>query len=136
MTTKTLSEVPTGMQRIYRRFERWRSSHQGRVPIPAALWASAAEVAREHGIFRTAKILRLEYGKLKRMAESATPAVRRATAPAEFLELVALQGAPSGPGLSECLIELEGPRGKMRVQWKSAAAPDLAGLSRGLWEPA
>jgi hypothetical protein len=136
MTTKTLSEVPTGMQRIYRRFERWRSSHQGRVPIPAALWASAAEVAREHGIFRTAKILRLEYGKLKRMAESATPAVRRATAPAEFLELVALQGAPSGPGLSECLIELEGPRGKMRIQWKGVTAPDLAGLSRGLWESA
>jgi hypothetical protein len=124
------------MQRIYRRFERWRSSHQGRVPIPAALWASAAEVAREHGIFRTAKILRLEYGKLKRMAESATPAVRRATAPAEFLELVALQGAPSGPGLSECLIELEGPRGKMRIQWKGVTAPDLAGLSRGLWESA
>jgi hypothetical protein len=93
-------------------------------------------VAREHGIFRTAKILRLEYGKLKRMAESATPAVRRATAPAEFLELVALQGAPSGPGLSECLIELEGPRGKMRIQWKGVTAPDLAGLSRGLWESA
>jgi hypothetical protein len=132
MTTKTLPEVPTGMQRIYRRFERWRSSHQGRVPIPAALWASAAEVAREHGIFRTAKILRLEYGKLKRMAEAATPAVRRAPTPTEFLELV----APSGPGLAECLIELEGPRGKMRIQWKGATAPDLAGLSRALWESA
>jgi hypothetical protein len=134
MTTKTLPEVPTGMQRIYRRFERWRSLHKRRVPIPAALWASAAEVAREHGIFRTAKILRLEYGKLKRITESATPGVWRAPAPAEFLELVALQGAPSGPGLSECLIELEGPRGKMRIQWKGATAPDLAGLSRALWE--
>jgi hypothetical protein len=136
MTTKTVLEVPTGMQRIYRRFERWRSSHRGRLPIPAALWASAAEVAREHGIFRTAKILRLEYGKLKRMAESATPAVRRAPAPAEFLELVALQGAPSGSGLTECVIELEAPRGKMRIQWKGATAPDLAGLSRALWESA
>lgn len=135
MTTKTLPEVPTGMQRIYRRFERWRNSHQGRVPIPAALWVSAAAVAREHGIFRTAKILRLEYGKLKRMAESAAPAVRRAPARAEFLELT-LQGAPSGPGLSECLIELEGPRGKMRIQWKGATVPDLAGLSRPLWESA
>jgi len=132
MTTKTLPEVPTGMQRICRRFERWRSSHKGRLPIPAALWASAAEAAREHGIFRTAKILRLEYGKLKRMAESATPAARRALAPAEFLELV----APSEPGLLECVIELEGPRGKMRIQWKGATVPDLAGLSRALWESA
>jgi len=136
MTIKTLPEVPTGMQTIYRRFERWRSSHRGRVPIPAALWASAAVVAREHGIFRTAKILRLEYGKLKRMAESAPPAARRTPAPAEFLELVALPGASSGPGQSECLIELEGPRGKMRIQWKGATAPDLAGLSRVLWESA
>jgi len=61
---------------------------------------------------------------------------RRTPAPAEFLELVALPGAPSGPGLSECLIELEGPRGKMRIQWKGATAPDLAGLGRALWESA
>jgi hypothetical protein len=35
------------------------------------LWASTAAVARELSIFRTGKVLRLEYGKLKRMAESA-----------------------------------------------------------------
>ena len=39
-------------------------------------------------------------------------------------------------GLAECLIELEGPRGKMRVQWKGATVPDLAELSRVLWESA
>jgi hypothetical protein len=103
------------------------------LPIPEALWASAAAVAREHGVFRTAKTLRLEHGKLKRLVASAKPAVRRATAPpAGFLELV----APSVPGPTECVIELEGPRGKMRIQWKGTAAPDLAGLSRALWEPA
>jgi hypothetical protein len=132
MTTKAVLEVPPGLQRIHRRFERWRSSHQGRLPIPEALWASAAAVAREHGVFRTAKILRLEYGKLKRMAESDAPARRALAPPAEFLELV----APQTVGLSECIIELEGPRGKMRIQWKGAAAPDLAGLSRALWESA
>ena len=128
MATKARPEVPTGMQRIYRRFERWRKSHRGRLPIPEGLWASAAELAREHGVFRTAKVLRLEYGKLKRMAE----AVRR-SAPAAattFLELV----PPQTAGLSECVIELEGPRGKMRIQWKGTTAPDLAGLSRALWE--
>ena len=31
MTTKTPREVPAGMQRVYRRFERWRSSHRGRL---------------------------------------------------------------------------------------------------------
>ena len=39
-------------------------------------------------------------------------------------------------GGAECLIELEGPRGKMRIQWKGSTTPDLAGLSRVLWESA
>src|SRR2546423_11352937 len=99
MTTKTLPDVPVGMRRVHRRFERWRSSRQGRLPIPEALWASAAAVAREHGVFRTAKILRLEYGKLKRMAESEAPATATAR-PAEFLELV----APQRAGLSEWIV--------------------------------
>ena len=135
MTHKTAPDVPNGMQKICRRFERWRSSHQGRLPIPKALWESAAETAREHGVFRPAKVLRLEYAKLKRVTMSAAPVKRRPAPPAEFLELVATQVAPSGSGLTECVIELEGPRGKLRIQWKGAAAPDLAGLSRGLWEP-
>jgi len=78
MATKAHDEVPTGMQRICRRFERWRSSHRGRLPIPEGLWASAAAVAREHGVFQTAKVLRLEYGKLKRMVEAAPSGVRPA----------------------------------------------------------
>ena len=134
MATKTQPEIPVGMERIYRRFERWRKSHRGRLPIPAPLWAAAAEVAREHGLFRTAKTLRLEHNKLKRMVASAKPVVRLAPAPppAGFLELV----APAGPGLTECVIELERPRGKIRIQWKGATGPDLAGLSRVLWERA
>jgi hypothetical protein len=139
MTTKPLSDVPASRRKIYRRFERRRSSHSGRLPIPQPLWKSAAEVAREHGVFRTAKILRLEYNKLKRMVESNAPvkrARRVSTSPAEFVELVAPHGAVSGLGLSGCLIELKGPRGKMRIHWKGATAHDLAGLTRALWEPA
>jgi hypothetical protein len=134
MATKAQCEVPAGMQRICRRFERWRSSHRGRLPIPEGLWASAAAVARNHGVFQTAKVLRLEYGKLKRMVEAAPSSVRpaagRPLGPATFLELA----PPQAVGLSECLMEWEGPRGKIRIQWKGTTAPDLASLSRALWE--
>jgi len=125
---KARLEVPAGMQRLCRRFEFWRRSHRGRLPIPEELWALAAAVAREHGVFRTAKVLRLEYGKLKRMAEAdrrPQPTTRTA-----FLELM-----PQGVVAPDCLIELEGPRGKMRIQWKGATASDLAGLIR-MWESA
>lgn len=131
MATKTQLEIPVGMRRICRRFERWRKGHKGRLPIPEALWAAAAAVSREHGVFRTAKVLRLDYGKLKRMVESAASASGAPSRTPRFLELMP---QPAGP--AECLIELEGPRGKMRIQWKGSTAPDLAGLSRTLWESA
>ena len=73
----------------------------------------------------------MEYGKLKRMVE-AGPGRRGRQSAATFLELVPRQTA----GLAECQIELEGPRGKMRIQWKGATGADLAGLSRVLWESA
>ena len=129
MANEARPEIPAGMRRVCRRFERWRKGHKARLPIPEALWAAAAEAAREHGVFRAAKALRLEYGKLKRIVESGSVPARPTMAPAKFLELV----PPQAVGLTDCL---EGPRGKMRIQWKGTTAPDLAGLSRALWEPA
>ena len=131
------------MRKVYRRFERWRSAHTGRLPIPKGLWRAAVELARQHGVFPTAKALRLEYGKLKQLVEAgpvvrsrvakapaAAPRCARSTAPPAFVELLTSPTA----GLAECLIELEGRRGKMRIQWKGTTAPDLGGLSRALWE--
>ena len=140
-----LSDIPPNMQKVLRRFERWRNAHTGRLPIPKRLWTAAVKVAREHGVFHTAKALRLEYGKLKRLLEStsavkrlgATKAVRvnsrraRSEAAPAFMELLA---SPAGAAVSEVLIELEGRRGKMRIQWKGTAAPDLGGLGRAFWE--
>jgi len=128
--------IPDGMRVVHGRFARWRKSHTGRLPIPESLWRAAAEVAREHGVFRTAKVLSLEYGKLKRLTTESHPAGRRtvrlSAPPATFMELL----TPGTGGDAECVIELEGPRGKMRIQWKGSTTPDLAGLSRVLWESA
>ena len=124
------ADVPVAMRKVYRRLERWRSKRVGRARIPESLWAAAVELATEHGVFRTSQVLHLEYGKLKRLLEASDAGRRPAPPGTAFLELM----APAG--LSECMIELEGPRGKMRIQWKGATAPDLAGLSRALWESA
>ena len=128
MPIRKRPDIPMEMEKAHRRFERWRSSHTGRRPIPESLWAAAVGVARKHGIFRTSRALRLEFSKLKRRVQSAG---RRAVpATPAFVELM----GPESAGLSECLIELEGPRGKMRIQWKGITPPDLAGLGRTLWE--
>jgi hypothetical protein len=131
MGKRAVHEIPAGMQEVQRRFDEWRSSHSGRRPIPDSLWAQAAELARQHGIFRTAQVLRLDYTKLKQQVRAATCEVQPARPQTAFVELV----APAVAQPCECIIEVEGPRGRMRIEWKGATAPDFAGLSRALWEP-
>jgi len=127
--------IPSDLQELSARFEDWRRTRRGKLPIPEPLWAAAAELARSHGVCQTARVLRLEYKKLKQLTdgEAAGRPVRRRRAPAlsTFMELV-----PPPTAAAECVIELEGPRGKLRIQWKGSAAPDLAALSRVLWESA
>jgi hypothetical protein len=132
MATKDADEIPMGMRRVCRRFDRWRSGHKARLPIPDALWRAAAQVAREYGVFRAAKTLRLDYNKLKRVTGADGASARATLPPPEFVELAPVDGIAD----AECVIELEGPRGKMRIQWRGATPPDLAALSRVLWESA
>ena len=82
------------------------------------------------GVFRTSKVLGLDFNKLKGFVESGRARQRTAKPGPQFVELVAAPAA----GETECEIELEGRRGKIRIQWKGITAPDLAGLSRILWE--
>jgi hypothetical protein len=110
------------------RFEEWRNNRRGKARIPAELWSAAVEVARKEGINRTARELHVAWDDLKRRMP-ATGAVPRQPA---FVELVTSQ-VQSVP---ECTLEVEGRRGKLRIQLKGASASDLAGLSRVLWEVA
>ena len=138
------SDIPPKMQKVYRRLKRWRSSHARRVPIPDSLWAAAGELARAHGINPTAKALHLEYGKLKQRAEAAVPTVKRRmvkalaagprrarrTAPPTFVELM----APRLGTLPGAVVELEGPRGRMKIELKGVSTAELVALSRALWD--
>jgi len=110
------------------RFEEWRNSRSGKSRIPAELWSAAVEVARKEGINRTARELHVAWDDLKRrMGE-----VPQQPGSPAFVELV----APQAESVPECMIELEGRRGKLRIQLKGAPASYLATLSRELWESA
>jgi len=122
-------EVPVVMRRVYRRLERWRKQRTGRARIPEALWAAAVDLAREHGVNRVSRVLGLEFNHLKRLAESGGPTVRKRRALPAFVELIAPQTAVA----PTCMIELEGQRGSLRIEWKGTTA-ELATFSRGLWE--
>jgi len=139
--------IPPDMRKVYLRLKRWRSSHARRVPIPESLWTAAGELARAHGINPTAKALHLEYGKLKQRAEAAAPTVKRRkvkalaegprrarrharrTAPPTFVELM----APPRGSFPGAVAEMEGPRGRMRIELNGVATAELVALSRALW---
>ena len=122
-------DIPVEMEKVHRRFQRWRKTRRGRAPIPRRLWAAAASLAREHGVNPTSQALGLEFNKLRSFVGAGKTRRKRAKAAPRFLELVA---APAG--VTECVIELEGRRGKVRIEWKGSAAPDLESLGRRLWE--
>jgi hypothetical protein len=113
------------------RFGEWRQDRRGKARIPAELWSAAVAVARKEGLNRTARELHVAWDDLKRRMEAASTASPKPALPA-FVELV----TPRAPSLPECTIELEGRRGKLRIQLKNVPASYLATLSRELWEQA
>jgi hypothetical protein len=113
------------------RFEEWRNKRRGKARIPAELWSAAVEVARKEGINRTARELHVAWDDLKRRMAPTGEVPQQPGSPA-FVELV----APPAESIPECMIELEGRRGKLRIQLKGAPVSYLATLSRELWESA
>ena len=126
------SKTPTvSLEEAKARFETWRQNRKGKAAIPDELWAAAVEVAGKEGISRTSTELRVEWNHLKRRMAAAAGASPKPAPPA-FVELV----SPRPHSLPECAIELEGRRGKLRIQLKNASVSYLATLSRELLESA
>ena len=124
---RSRNQLPT-VEEVGARLEEWRRNRPGRAAIPDELWAAAIEAARRDGVNRTATALRLDGGKLKRRMMAADGVGKRATTPS-FVELI----APEAGAFAQCAIELEGRRGRMRIELKGTAA-DLASFSRALGE--
>ena len=126
------SKTPTvRLEETKARFEESRRNRQGKAPIPDELWAAAVEVARKEGVSRTSTELRVEWKHLKRRMAAASEASPKPASPT-FVELIAPRSQPH----PECTIELEGLRGRLRIQLKNASASYLATLSRELLESA
>jgi hypothetical protein len=127
----TGSATPIGLETTRRRVARWRDTrtHRG-APMPAALWAAAVALARQHGLYPTARALRVDYGALKKRMDTA--GAGRAPSPA-FVELPAARPTEFGA----CVIELEAPRGgRMRIEVPGATLADLVALTQVAWGPA
>lgn len=119
-----------------RRLERWRRYGKPPSPIPEALWTAAVELAQEYGPSRTARLLRLSYGSLKKRLEAESG--KQASTPPEKVSpaFVEVGGSMAGPWC-QCTVELDHPGGaKMRLELKGAGAPELEALVTSFWSAA
>lgn len=122
------SSASLGLQQTRRRIARWRETrtHRG-APMPATLWAAATALARQHGLYTTARTLHIDYGSLKKRLDTA--GTGHGPLPA-FVELAA---APS-TGLGSCVIDLEAPRGRrLRIEVSGVTMADLVMLTQVAW---
>jgi hypothetical protein len=126
LNSKSKTPIPGPIEQLRRQFDEFRRTQPHRTKLPEALWHAAVELARKHGLHPVAHPLRLDYMGLKRRLEGVPEVRKKAAAPA-FVELISAHPAT----MSECLIEFESSIGdKMRIHWKSSAAPDWASLLR------
>ncbi len=124
----TSSMTSIGLETTRRRIARWRETRTYRgSAMPAALWAAAIALARQHGLYTTARALHLDYGSLKKRVDAA--GASRVTAPA-FVEL-----PPTPPsGLGPCVIELDARQGRrLRIEVSGVTMADLVMLTQATW---
>jgi hypothetical protein len=78
------------------RLAEWRRGHSRRTPLPDDIWTEAVELARRHGVYRTARSLPIDYVNLRKRLNGAAPPTT--VARPEFVEvLMAAAQAPAQP---------------------------------------
>lgn len=105
--------------------EQWRKTRGRGRRIPASLWAAAVDAAREHGVSKASKVLRLDYYGLKKRLDSPHKPPAGAGG---FLRIPLLTSSTP-----ECVFELENGQARLRVVLKGAAPAELEALARALW---
>ena len=126
-TSTTPRTEPPQLHPLAQRLKAWRAARTRGQRIPDELWKAAADLARVHGLSRTAAALRLSYYDLKRRLVAGRIQRRRRLTPAPFVEV-----APPAlaPGLGERgtleLVQASGARLTLRLP--NASAKDLLPL--------
>lgn len=145
--------VPESVKRLEEQLRQFRGTHAKRRRLPEALWQRAVEEARQHGTYKVAHSLRLDYSNLQKrlggaptrkrvrdggdrnagQARQQRPAASDpGAAPPAFVEL-ARSASISG---DEYVVEFESVAGpRMRVRWRGTT-PEWSSLLRAWGEVA
>jgi hypothetical protein len=128
---------PPDLVRMRQRLDEWRGSGARGKAFPEELWSAAGRVAQRRGVHVTARVLGLEYNKLKRASVAGVAQCRgeaRRPPKAKRLKFIEVTGVlPGGPG--GCRVLLQGPQGeRLQLEMASGAATEMVlQLCRSGW---
>jgi hypothetical protein len=131
MAQRTRSAPAERVKQLRERIDRWRSTRVKLWPMPAQLWDEATVLARELGVHRVQRALKLNYESLRlrvEEVEEGTSPSGSAEAAAEFVELSGAQllGLPVAAGP---VIELSDGNGvRLTVRLAAGSTLDMARL--------
>ncbi|MCP5528062.1 MAG: hypothetical protein H7A47_16530 [Verrucomicrobiales bacterium] len=115
---------------LARRLRQWRARRGSKGPLPQWVWDEASGAARDHGVSRVARVLGLDYDKLKRRAVVLPAAAGVSGAPPGFVEL---NLSPTPSISSEWTLELSDPQGRKLTLRGPSEPSSWRDLARAFW---
>jgi len=128
------AELPADVRRVQALIERWRKTRKKRTAMPEQMWQGAVSLARVHGVYWTARALRLSYESLKRRVGAA--AGNGQGGQKDHPGFVQLDPAPL-MGFAQSagsVVEMSDADGaKLMIRLTDGGELDLAGLAEAFW---
>lgn len=87
-------EITDQFEDLRDRLAEWRKSQPPSARLPEEVWKAAVELARRHGVYRTARALPIDYGGLRKRLNQA-PSRESPAAQPRFLEVLLPPSAQS-----------------------------------------
>lgn len=115
---------PPQLHLLAQRLKAWRATRRPGQGIPEDLWKAAAQLARVHGLSRTATALKLAYYDLQRRVTGAGPQRRPALRPPPFVQL-APPSWPVGPAESGTVELIHACGARLTLRLPNASPQDL-----------
>lgn len=116
---------PFSFEPLAQRLKAWRVDRTRGKRIPEDLWKAAADLARVHGLSRTATELKLNYYDLQRRLAGVGKVGPRPKPTAHFVEMAA--PVPAAPG-EHGTLELVQSWGRLRLRLPNASPKDLLAM--------
>lgn len=118
------------LEEVRQRVKGWRETRAKLEPMPQELWDAAVALAGEHGVYRVARGLRVDYGKLKQLLESGDAAAARAEEDKGGFAVMTLPvpgvAEPIRTGAEVELYDADGSR--LSIRLPSHGGLDVAGV--------